>query len=86
MGCFRYVSVNTLHKGGDNDDDDDDDDDDDNCNYKLYYVRYIKTDRTIHNKRPNIAILDKTIKEAYLLYAATANSHSLHSTNTEMLQ
>jgi hypothetical protein len=29
MVCFRYISVNTLHKG---DDDDDDDDDDDNSN------------------------------------------------------
>jgi hypothetical protein len=26
MVCFRYISVNTLHKG-----DDDDDDDDDKC-------------------------------------------------------
>jgi hypothetical protein len=31
MVCFRYVIVNTLHKG-DNKDDDDDDDDDDNNN------------------------------------------------------
>jgi hypothetical protein len=32
MVCFRYIIVNTLHKGDirDNDDDDDDDDDDDN--------------------------------------------------------
>jgi hypothetical protein len=26
MVCFRYISVNTLHKGDDDDDDDDDDD------------------------------------------------------------
>jgi hypothetical protein len=26
MVCFRYVSVDTLHKGDDDDDDDDDDD------------------------------------------------------------
>jgi len=35
MVCFRYIIVNTLHKGDgdDNDDvDDDDDDDDDNNN------------------------------------------------------
>jgi hypothetical protein len=32
--CFRYISVNTLHKG----DDDDDDDDDDNNNTKLEYT------------------------------------------------
>ena len=29
MVCFRYIVVNTAHKG---DDDDDDDDDDDNIN------------------------------------------------------
>jgi hypothetical protein len=28
MVCFRYISVNTLHKGYDDDDDDDGDDDD----------------------------------------------------------
>ena len=35
MVCFRYIIVNTLHKGDDRDDgddDDDDDDDDDNNN------------------------------------------------------
>jgi hypothetical protein len=30
MVCFRYISVNTLHKG-----DDDDDDDDNNNNKRL---------------------------------------------------
>jgi hypothetical protein len=29
MVCFRYISVSTLHKGGDDGDDDDDDDDED---------------------------------------------------------
>jgi len=28
--CFRYIIVNTAHKGSNKDDDDDDDDDDDN--------------------------------------------------------
>jgi hypothetical protein len=28
MVCFRYIIVNTLHKGDNKDDDDDDDDDD----------------------------------------------------------
>ena len=27
MVCFRYITVNTLHKGDKKDDDDDDDDD-----------------------------------------------------------
>jgi len=32
MVCFRYIIVNTLHRGGTKDDDDDDDDDDNNNN------------------------------------------------------
>ena len=32
MVCFRYIIVNTLHKGDNRDDDNDDDDDDDNNN------------------------------------------------------
>ena len=36
-----------------------------NSIYKLYWDRSIITVRTIHNIRPNIVILDKTIKEAY---------------------
>jgi hypothetical protein len=46
----------------------------------------ITTDRTTHNNRPDIIILDKTIKEAYLIVVAIPNSHSLHSTITEKLQ
>jgi len=30
--CFRYITVNNLHKGGTKDDDDDDDDDNNNNN------------------------------------------------------
>ena len=32
MVCYRYIIVNTLHKGDNRDDDDDDDDDDNNNN------------------------------------------------------
>jgi hypothetical protein len=32
MVCFRYIVINTLHRGDNKDDDDDDDDDDDNNN------------------------------------------------------
>jgi hypothetical protein len=32
MVCFRYILVNTLHKGDNKDDDDDDDYDGDNNN------------------------------------------------------
>jgi hypothetical protein len=34
MVCFRYISVNTPHKG----DDDDDDDDDNNNNFQVLYM------------------------------------------------
>jgi hypothetical protein len=32
MVCFRYIIVNTLHKGDKKDDDDDDDDNNNNAN------------------------------------------------------
>jgi hypothetical protein len=32
MVCFKYITVNTLHKGDNKDDDDDDDDDNNNNN------------------------------------------------------
>jgi hypothetical protein len=54
-----------------------------NSNYKLYYDMSIITLRTIHNNRPDIVIVDKTIKEAHLIDIAIPNSHSLHSTITE---
>jgi hypothetical protein len=57
-----------------------------NSHYKLYYGRFIITDRTIHNNRPDIVILDKTIKEACLMDGAIFNSHNLHSIITEKLQ
>ena len=44
------------------------------------------TDRTPHNNRPGIVILDKTIKEAYLIDVAIPNSHNFHSTITEKFQ
>jgi hypothetical protein len=43
------------------------------------------TDRTPHNNRPNIlvVILNKTVKEVYVIDVAIPNSHNLHSTITE---
>jgi len=43
------------------------------------------TDRTSHNNRPDIVILDKIVKEAYLLDVAIPNSRNLHSTITDRL-
>jgi hypothetical protein len=40
MVCFRYVLVNTLHKG----DDDDDDDDDNNNNNTKQALKWLATD------------------------------------------
>ena len=37
------------------------------------------------NIRPDIVILEKTIKEAYLIAVAVHTSHNLHSTITEKL-
>ena len=56
-----------------------------NSSYKLYYDRSVITDWTIHNNRPDTAILT-TIQEAYLIGAAMPNSHNLHSTFTEKLK
>jgi predicted methyltransferase MtxX (methanogen marker protein 4) len=48
--------------------------------------RSIITDRTIHNNRPDIVVLDKTITEAYSIDVAIPNSHNLHSTITKKLR
>jgi len=45
--------------------------------YKLYYVSLI-TDWTIHNIRPDIVIIKRTIKEAYLINVAISSSHNHH--------
>ena len=56
-----------------------------NSDYKLYYDKYI-TDWIIHNNRPDIVILDKTIKEPYLKDEAIPDSHNVRSTIIEKLQ
>jgi hypothetical protein len=45
--------------------------------HKLYYNRPITTDWTVHNNSPDTVMLDKIIKEAYLMYVAVCNSHNL---------
>ena len=42
MVCFRYVIVNTVHKGDNKDDDDDDDDDNNNNNNNLQNIKSFK--------------------------------------------
>jgi hypothetical protein len=54
--------------------------------HKLYHDRSIIPDWSIHNNRPDIVILDKTIQEAYLIHVAIPNSHHLYITLTKKLQ
>ena len=51
--------------------------------YWNYYGRSIITDRTIRNNRPDIIILDSTIKEAYLRDAAILKSQPSHHHHRE---
>jgi hypothetical protein len=44
------------------------------------------TDGIDHSNRPDIVMLDNTIKEAHSVDTAIPNSHNLHSTVTERLQ
>jgi len=39
----------------------------------------------MHNNIPNTVMLDKTIKEAHIIFAAIPDSHKLHNTITEKL-
>jgi hypothetical protein len=41
--------------------------------------------RAIHNSRPDIVVLDKTVKAAKLIDVAVANSHNFYCTITEKL-
>jgi hypothetical protein len=46
----------------------------------------IRTDLTIQNNRPDGVLLDRTIKEVYLIDVAIPKSRSLYSTIIEKLQ
>jgi hypothetical protein len=58
----------------------------DDSSYQLYSDRSMTTDRTIHNSRLDVVMLDKTNNEEYLMNVAIPSSHKLHSTVTEKLQ
>jgi hypothetical protein len=58
----------------------------DNSIYELYYDRSIVTHQPIHNNRLAIVILDKAIKDVYLIAVAIPHSHNLHSTIIKKLQ
>jgi hypothetical protein len=51
-----------------------------NDNYKLYFDRTVLTDIHIQLNRPDIIILNKQQKQAYLLDIAVPNSHNITQT------
>jgi hypothetical protein len=51
-----------------------------NDNYKLYFDRTVLTDIHIKHNRPDIIILNKQQKQAYLLDIAVPNSHNITQT------
>jgi hypothetical protein len=56
-----------------------------NDNYKLYFDRTVLTDIHIQHNRPDIIILNKQQKQAYLLDIAVPNSHNITQTyNTKV--
>jgi hypothetical protein len=56
-----------------------------NDNYKLYFDRTVSTDIHIKHNRPDIIILNKQQKQAYLLDIAVPNSHNITKTyNTKI--
>jgi hypothetical protein len=56
-----------------------------NDNYKLYFDRTVLTDIHIQHNRPDIIILNKQQKQAYLLVIAVPNSHNITQTyNTKI--
>jgi hypothetical protein len=56
-----------------------------NDNYKLYFGRTVLTDIHIQHNRPDIIILNKQQKQAYLLDIAVPNSHNMTQTyNTKI--
>jgi hypothetical protein len=56
-----------------------------NDNYKLYFDRTVLTDIHIQHNRPDIIILNKQQKQAYLFDIAVPNSHNITQTyNTKI--
>ncbi|KAL0822073.1 hypothetical protein ABMA28_005438 [Loxostege sticticalis] len=53
--------------------------------HKMYFDRAILTDRTVHNNRPDITLIDKQNKQVYIIDVAVPNTHNLHKTITEKI-
>ncbi|XP_064076354.1 uncharacterized protein LOC135194637 [Vanessa tameamea] len=52
---------------------------------KIYYDRAILTDKTIHYNRPDITLVNKSSKIAYLIDVSVPNTHNLLKTITEKI-
>ena len=53
--------------------------------WRMYFDRAILTDKTIHCNRPDITLLDKTNKTAYLIDIAVPNTHNIQKTISEKI-
>lgn len=54
--------------------------------HKLYYDRTIITDKTIHFNRPDITLINKHKKTAYLIDIAIPNTNNLQKTHSTKIQ
>jgi hypothetical protein len=52
---------------------------------KLYWDRSLITDKTIHNNRPDITLVDKVSKTVYFIDISIPNDHNLHEKYAEKL-
>jgi hypothetical protein len=50
-----------------------------NETFKLYWDRSLITDKTIHNNRPDITLVDKLSKTVYFIDIAITNNHNLNA-------
>jgi hypothetical protein len=57
-----------------------------NSYYDVYCDETIRTDLTVQNDRPHRVLLDRTIKEVYLIDVAIPKCHTLNSTIIEKHQ
>jgi hypothetical protein len=52
---------------------------------KLYWDRSLITDKTIHNNRPDITLVNKVSETTYFIDIAIPNNHNLHAKYAEKL-
>jgi hypothetical protein len=69
MPYYKYIPNNILE----------------NETIKLYWDRSLITDKTVHNNRPDITLIDKVSKTVYFIDIAIPNNHNLHAKYAEEL-